>query len=94
MRYTRNDVKIMFERLVKAMGKRVDGGSYNGLALDYIACYGGYVIVQYDPVGGESHPFGCLRRTTREMYLSMYMTVSALEDLKYRQELLNKYEVI
>lgn len=79
MRTNKSEVKGMFARLVKAMNKRIDGGSRNGLALDYASCYGGYVIVEYTPDGGESHPFGCTRRTAREMYLSMYMTASALE---------------
>ncbi len=83
MRYTKSDVQGMFNRLAKAMNKRVDGGS--GLGLDYIACYGGYVVVQYDELGGESHPFGCMRRSATEMYLSMCMTVQALEALNQEE---------
>ncbi len=86
MRYTKSEVKGMFSRLVKAMGKREDGGSYNGLVLDYAPVYGGYVIEELGPEGGCSHPFGCLRRSAREMYLSMHMTAQALEDIKYREE--------
>lgn len=62
--------------------------------LDYNATYGGYVIEQIEQLSGVSHPLGSRRRSTREMYLSMLMTCQALEDLIYKQELLNKYEVV
>lgn len=94
MKYTKKEVQGMFSRLVKALNKKEDHGSYDGLVLDYVSCYGGYVIEEYHPVNGVSHPFGCFRRTAREMYLSMWMTCQALEDIRYKQELLNKYEVV
>ena len=94
MRYTKAEIKGMFSRLVKAMGKHEDGGNYNGLVLDYAPVYGGYVIEELGPEGGCSHPFGSLRRNGREMYLSMYMAATALEDLRWKQEQLNKYEVV
>ncbi len=93
MRYTKSEVKGMFSRLVRAMGKRECPISYNGLVLDYIACYGGYVIEEIGPKGGCSHPFGSVRRNAREMYLSMLMATQAVENVRDRQELLNKYEV-
>jgi hypothetical protein len=82
MRITKSEVKGMFIRLVRAMGKHKD----DGLVLDYVACYGGYVIEELIPSGGVSHPFGCKRRTAKEMYLSMHMTAQALEDIKYKRE--------
>lgn len=85
MKYTKKDVEGMFKRLCTALNKRIDAGSYNGLSLDYISCYGGYVIVEYDPVGGESHPFGLNRRNIREMYLSMLMTTQMLEAIAYKK---------
>ncbi len=94
MRYSKADVKGMFSRLVRAMGKREDAGSYDGLSLDYAPIYGGYVIEELHPDSGINHPFGSLRRSAREMYLSMYMAANALEDLKYRKEQLNKFEVV
>jgi len=94
MKYTKKEVQGMFNRLAKAMNKIVDGGNYDGLVLDYAPIYGGYVIEQLGPEGGCSHPFGSLRRSAREMYLSMHMTAQALEDIRYRQEQLNKYEVV
>lgn len=92
MKYTKKEVQGMFTRLAKAMNKHIDAGSRNGLSLDYISCYGGYVIEEYTEDGGISHPFGSMRRSAREMYLSMYMTTQALEDIRHKQELLNKYE--
>lgn len=87
MKYTKSEVQGMFTRLAKAMGKRIDAGSWNGLGLDYASCYGGYVIVEYGELGSESHPFGCQRRNAKEMYLSMLMATQALEDIRYKQEL-------
>lgn len=75
----------MFGRLAKAMNKRTDGGA-KSLGLDYIACYGGYVIVEYMEDTSESHPLGSLRRSASEMYLSMLMAAQALEDVKHNQE--------
>lgn len=80
MRYTKKEVKGMFSRLVKAMGQREDGGSWNGLGLDYNSTYGGYTIVEFGELGSEGHPFGALRRNAREMYLSMHMAAIALEE--------------
>lgn len=88
MKYTKKDVTGMFQRLCKLM-------CTNGevLHLDYAPIYGGYVIEQEEENGGVYHPFATLRRNAREMYLSMLMTTQALEDIKYRQEQLNKYEL-
>lgn len=86
MKYTKSEVQGMFSRLAKAM-KRED------LTLDYVSCYGGYVIEQIDENGGVNHPYGAMRRSAREMYLSMHMTTQALEDIRYKQEQLNKYEI-
>ncbi len=94
MRTTKAEVKGMFSRLVKAMDNKEDGGNYNGLVLDYAPIYGGYVIEELGPAGGCSHPFGPLRRTGREMYLSMHMTAQALEDIKYQKQQINKKESV
>lgn len=84
-RVTKQDVKCMFNRLCKAM-KRLNGENYQELTLDYIACYGGYVIEQACENGGVSNPFGSIRRNAREMYLSMHMTAQALEDLAWEKQ--------
>ena len=86
MRYTKAEIRGMFGRLAKAMGKREDAGSYNGLCLDYAPIYGGYVIEELGPEGGCSHPFGSLRRSAREMYLSMHMAAQALENLAWEKQ--------
>ncbi len=103
MKYTKDEVRGMFNRLLKAAGKshgtiyRKDGfeGIFHvegGWSLDYASVYGGYVIEQQEESGGISHPYGSLRRTAKEMYLSMHMTAQALEDISYRK--LYKKEVI
>lgn len=51
--------------------------------LDYIACYGGYVIAEKLEDGGKSHIYGSQRRSAREMYLSMYMLAQQLENMTY-----------
>lgn len=86
MRYTKSEIRGMFSRLVKAMGKVEDGGSYNGLVLDYAPVYGGYVIEKLEQEGGCSHPFGSMRRGAREMYLSMHMAAQALENLSWKKQ--------
>jgi hypothetical protein len=79
MRTTQSEVHGMFNRLAKAMNKRIDRNA-GSLSLDYNSCYGGYVIVENLENGGESHPFGSLRRSAKEMYLSLYMASVALEE--------------
>jgi hypothetical protein len=86
MRYTKSEVRGMFSRLVRAMNRMENHGSYNGWVLDYAACYGGYVIEELGPEGGCNHPFSSTRRNAREMYLSMLMTAQGLENIKYQQE--------
>ncbi len=90
MKYTKSEVIGMFKRLLKACKKQqapilindnADGLDHfpGGWALDYNSTYGGYVIEEEMESGGVSHPFGSLRRSSREMYLSMLMTAQALE---------------
>ncbi len=85
MKYTKSEVQVMFGRLAKAMNKRIDAGSWNGLGLDHNSIYGGYVIVEYGENGSESHPFGPVRRNAKEMYLSMHMTTQALEEINQKE---------
>lgn len=84
MKYTKSAVKGMFSRLVKNMNKKEDAGSYNGLVLDYVSCYGGYVIEELKN-GGCSYPFGMMRRSAREMYLSMCMLSQYIENENYQR---------
>lgn len=105
MRYTKSEVHGMFKRLLKAIGKQqgpilindnADGVDHfpGGWILAHNSTYGGYVIEQEEESGGVSHPLGSMRRSAREMYLSMLMAAQALEDIRYRQEQLNKHEVV
>ena len=84
-RVTKKEVQGMFNRLCKAI-KKLAGENYQELTLDHIACYGGYVIEQECENGGVSNPFGSVRRNAREMYLSMYMTAQALENLAWEKQ--------
>lgn len=92
MKYTKSEVKGMFSRLCKSIGKREDAGSYNGWVLDYVSCYGGYVIEELGPNGACSHPFGCTRRNAKEMYLSLWMLAQYLENQAQEKEEMNKLE--
>lgn len=87
MRCTKAEIRGMFSRLVKAMGKKEDDGNYNGLVLDYAPIYGGYVIQELCAEGGYSNPFGSARRSSREMYLSMYMAAQVLENFKQEERM-------
>jgi len=79
MKYTKSEVVGMFNRLLKAVGK-----AKRGWSLDYVSVYGGYVIEQQEESGGISHPYGPVRRSAKEMYLSMHMAAQALENLGER----------
>lgn len=85
MKYTKKEVQGMFNRLCKALEKE-------NLILDYVSCYGGYVIEEKHEDTSISHPFGCFRRNAKEMYLSMWMATQLLEDIRHKQDQLNKYE--
>jgi hypothetical protein len=87
MRITKSEVRGMFERLCRAMNMPEDHGSYNGLSLDYYSVGGGYRIDRYHPEKGCDQPFGTLRRSAREMYLSMLMTAQVLEEIRYKQNM-------
>ena len=78
MRCTKQELQGMLGRLAKTLGKK--------LRFDYIACYGGYVVVEYCELGGEDHPFGSLRRTAKEMYLSLHMAAMAVESLAVKYD--------
>ena len=87
MRYTKAEILGMFNRLVKAMNKKI-GREVGDLQLDYASCYGGYVIQELcNDQGGIRHLFGSNRRNAKEMYLSMLMTTIMLEELSYQQRL-------
>jgi len=84
MKYTKKEVVGMFDRLLRALGHK-HGSAEGEWSLDYISCYGGYLIVENGENGAENHPFGALRRNAKEMYLSMLMAIVSLEKIKEKQ---------
>jgi len=93
MKITKEDLHGVFKRFVKAIGQKIDAGSYDGLSLENAPIYGGYLVVQYGPLGSESHPFGHVRLKAKEMYFALAMACDALDYKKQQQEQLNKYEI-
>ena len=100
MRTTKQDLRGMFNRLLKAAGKRqapilvndnadgvmhIDGGWH----LSQCSIYG-YVIEQDECNGCISHPFGAGRRSAREMYLSMNMATQVLEQIEHEKREMGK----
>ncbi len=101
MKITKKDVQGMFRKLLKAckkyegpimMNDGADGLMHipGGWSLDYCATYGGYVIEEHLDKGGISHPFGAVRRTTREMYLSMHMLTVMLEEMAREKQVIKR----
>ncbi len=79
---TKSMVEAAFARLCKVMGHKV-AESYQDVGawrVDYVGCYGGYVVERIDnSSGGVSHPFGIIRRNAREMYQAMHFAIDAVE---------------
>jgi len=86
MRISKAHIAGMFRRLVFAMYKNINGDDCPNLGLDYFPEDGGYIIVEFGINGIERHPFGLVRRSTREMYLSMMMAAEALENIETKEE--------
>ena len=79
-RKTKDDVKGMFVRLCRMMGKNISSTEVGGWSLDYQSEYGGFVIEQLEnQSGGVSHPLREKRRSCVEMYWSMYMCICAID---------------
>lgn len=60
-RTTRKELEGLFSHFVLVTGTDLD------LHLDYASAYGGYVIAETLPHGGQSRPFGDRRRSAAEM---------------------------
>lgn len=90
-RYTRKDAEIALKRLGTVMGKQVGNcwfknregkwisnvGCWN---LDYNPIYGGCVVTEiYNEGGAITHPFGSMRRSPREFYDAIWMTIRGIE---------------
>jgi len=88
MKITKKDVKAMFARFNKALGKKEaesfkDVGS---LILEHNSTYGGYKIEEVlSESGGITHPFCDARLSSREMYYALYFACMAL-DYKERNQ--------
>lgn len=81
---TKKDVLGMFNRLVITYKKAMKTKGENSCpySLDYNGTYGGWLVVDIDSNGGESHPFTSNRLPTREMYNALHMAATCLEDFK------------
>ena len=89
-RFTRKDAETTLKRLGALMGKQVGNcwtkkgdkriakiGCWN---LDYNPIYGGCVVTEIcNEGGGIHHPFGSMRRSPREFYDAMWMTIRGIE---------------
>lgn len=83
-RISKKELEGMFNRFCM-MWKRVKGGE-DVYRLDYIACYGGYMVVKDLDKGGESAPFTSRRYNLKEMYHVLDFACSVLEGLYYARE--------
>lgn len=76
-RYTRKDAEASFLALASALGKTV-GHEPGSWELDYASEYGGYVITENIPGGGEGRPLGHRRRTASEFRSAVSFALDAL----------------
>lgn len=81
MRYTHNEVKYAFKRFLRALQSHNADIDISTYRLDYISHYGGWNIEELIENGGTAHPFGLVRRNTKEMVLSLDLASAALENL-------------
>ncbi len=73
MRTTKANVESAFEHLCKATG------NVEKWELDYIACYGGYVIVE---TATGKHPFGLQRMDAATFYTAAWFAIRAIESTR------------
>ena len=50
--------------------------------IDYVQCYGGYIIVEAMENGGEHHPLMTCRLSKKEIILYLHAAVSVLSYIK------------
>jgi Flp pilus assembly pilin Flp len=88
-RTTQAEVKGMFNRLCKAMNKRV-ATKYNDVgawAIEYTAVYGGWLAYEITNESGcTSNILISKRLPSKDMYQALYMAVCAVEYLNYNKE--------
>ena len=79
-RITQSNVRNLFALVIKEFGSTVATEMQEGAyALDY-SNYGGWVVVQFGERGSHHHPFGELRRSTREMWECLHFALRMLEE--------------
>ena len=89
-RFGKADARRAFERLCKMMDKQIFDGSkwpaekqIGAWKLDCAPVYGGYVVECIDNEGlGVSQPFGCRRRSARELWEVVHFLEDALQVLQ------------
>lgn len=82
-RYTKKDAEAAFDRLCAATGhSRAEAYNDHGAwSLDYVACYGGFVVEEIDDVScGVSHPMGERRRSAREFVQAVRFAIDAISE--------------
>lgn len=85
MKTTKGMVELAFKALIKEIGGRVatrfdDHGAYS---LDYVGCYGGYVIERIcADSSGVWHPFGQQRHSAKEAYDQYWFAVEVLRQVR------------
>lgn len=80
-RTTKQQVASAFRNLCRASGRKMakDTNDVGGWALDYIACYGGYTVVEItEHLGCPSNPFGLRRMKPSEAYEAFNFAARAI----------------
>ncbi len=82
MRTTKGNVESAFKILTATMKKRI-AESYNDVGawrLDYVGCYGGYIIEEIGNVnGGVFHPLTEHRMKAEAFYDACWFAIRAME---------------
>lgn len=73
-RTTHQQVEGIFSRFCSAYHLPIDSGP-GSYALDYAAAYGGWKVIRYTEHGGEDDVFGATRRSSREMWDTLYFAI-------------------
>jgi hypothetical protein len=84
---TRAMVEKKAQAFAKLMGKEYGEQTAGAYWLDFIACYGGYTLVEVTTGGGQRNPFGSMRRKAREMWHTLDF---ACEAIRLQQEAAEK----
>lgn len=77
MKITKSILAKKLKFLCDALGKRT-GFNPGEWGLDYAPLYGGYIVVEYEERGGESHPLLNKRLTASQMADALDMALGAV----------------